>query len=247
MKYIVPQPDLTVCDYESLSDEAKENAYKEWSSSSQSEYGWYREAEDTMDAFCDLFNIRITNYNIGAYQRSFINFELINDNYNYDIDFDNIKGVRLWKYLYNILSKEKTKYGNGRIIDKKYKTYTKNDKTRTSKIICERVSDITNCPLTGVCFDCWIMDAIEEYLFPGTHKNIKFDKKSDVTLYDIIDECFGLFIKYVVEDIEYSDSKEYFEECPATEKMYLENGTEYCDWCEFDKNNKEHHYQIVAE
>ena len=37
MKYIVPQPDLTVCDYESLSDEAKENAYKEWSSQSESE------------------------------------------------------------------------------------------------------------------------------------------------------------------------------------------------------------------
>lgn len=245
MKYIVPQPDLTICDYESLSNEAKEKAYQDWYENSQSEYAWWYEVKDSMKVFAKLLDIKIDDYNIDLYSRSYINFHIRSYG---DHVYDDLKGVRLWKYIRNILGIYECKYGHKTILNRIYKTYTKNNKTRKSKILCDVENNIMDCPLTGVYSDCSLMATLEEFLYPGKYKDVEFSaNRLDMTLENLIDDCFENFIKDIKSDIEYSQSKEYFEECSATEKMYLENGTEYCDWSEFDKNNKDHHYQIVAE
>ena len=76
--------------FEELSEEAKEEARNKWRESE--EYPWWDESNDTMKAFAEAFNVTIKDYEISLYCRSYIRFEVENEE---------LKGLRLWKYLLN--------------------------------------------------------------------------------------------------------------------------------------------------
>ena len=63
-----------------LDDKAKAKAL-EWLREAY-EYPWFDEDLDSIKAFCDLFNVRVENYEIGAWSRaSFIKTNATNDNF----------------------------------------------------------------------------------------------------------------------------------------------------------------------
>ena len=92
-----------VYEFKELSDEAKEKA-KEWYRSVL-EYPWFDEANDTMNKFAELVNVKIVDYSYGGLdRRGVIKFRLQNKTCSY------LKGVRLWKYLINNMRLDEVKF-----------------------------------------------------------------------------------------------------------------------------------------
>lgn len=129
---------ITVYQFDELSDDAKERA-REWWRRCEAEdgYHWWNEAKASLDVFCDRFNVKVTDYSVGAFSPSHVTLSIDR----YDTEFgtyydDNrvpgLSGVRLWKYLRNQCGVD------GPLAE------------------C--------CPFTGVCFDESLLQPIREFM-----------------------------------------------------------------------------------
>lgn len=75
------------------------------------------------------------------------------------------------------------------------------------------------CPLTGVCFDEFILTPIRSFMD---------DKTRTDSVAEVLTECVGDFFRAVVHDVENYYSMESFEDmCAAAEYMFFENGSLY--------------------
>jgi hypothetical protein len=71
---------INLYQFHELSEEAKTQALR-WLSEAH-EYPWLDEALNSIKAFCDLFNVRVEDYEIGFWSRaSYINTNATNDNF----------------------------------------------------------------------------------------------------------------------------------------------------------------------
>jgi hypothetical protein len=71
---------INLYQFHELNDEAKAQALR-WLNEAY-EYPWFDEDLDSIKAFCDLFNVKVENYEIGAWSRaSFIKTNATNDNF----------------------------------------------------------------------------------------------------------------------------------------------------------------------
>ena len=97
--------------------------------------------------------------------------------------------------------------------------YRNEDGTWHNKFRYSRIQWVEqNCPFTGMCFDCDILDKIVEWY-----------KKPDwkISLHDLFEECFSHYLKLWADDEDYYYTDEYIcerieEDC---EVMFLEDGT----------------------
>lgn len=75
--------------------------------------------------------------------------------------------------------------------------------------------DTYNCPLTGYCVDNSLLDPIWKFM----------DSPDNRTFKDLLDDCFGEWIKDCEADYEYSTSMEMFvEECESNDWTFDEKG-----------------------
>ena len=66
--------------YSELSDEAKQRALESYRANDyQHEYAWSDEYRNTMEAFCNLFPVRVNNWQISSYSYSFIDHDFTGD------------------------------------------------------------------------------------------------------------------------------------------------------------------------
>ena len=176
-----------------------------------------------MKDFADTFSLTIRDYSIGTCSYSYIRFDVDNG------DIEELTGIRLYKYLYNKLTKEyccpdskywKNKNGSHITFINSYnpKLYEKNGKQRFSKVLLEKEDVFTDWPLTG----CWTDDFYHQAI-------VKFLKHPDTktTYKELMDDAFGYFIKNCIKDEEYSYSEEYFKEYDAQESYFYETGSIY--------------------
>lgn len=195
-----------------LSNEAKESAYEKWSNTDR--YYWAGdEAEATLKEFCRLFDITLNRWEYNAYSHSY-RFSIQNNTL-----CDNEKelsGIRLATYVWNNYAEYISK-------GKYYSLWSKTEKnerfptmgklkSRHSKIMME----MDNCPLTGVCYDYYILQPIIDCLtYKKTFSNYE----------ELIDECLHNFFSACVKECEYHESMEYFiEEAQANGYEYDERG-----------------------
>ena len=97
---------------------------------------------------------------------------------------------------------------------------TKKERVRIVKYLlslykAKVTKDWESCPFTGFCADC---DILEPF------RDIEIWKFIPSSIYDFFRECFDRFFSAWSKDMEYSYSKENFEENYAREETYLENG-----------------------
>ena len=196
------QATIDLYKFNELSDEAKQtvieayrNEYCDYNS-----YGWHQENDESLTAFCDLFNINIRSYDIDRGHINFINFTI-----NHDSDILHLEFLRLRTYLLNnygyILYKPK---------------YLKHIKGKPYYSKCQTES--YNCNLTGYCFDDHLLDEI--YKFIKNPDNRSFE--------ELISDCLYSWIFAYRNEIEHIHSDEYItEELIAMGYEYYENGTEY--------------------
>lgn len=178
-----------------LSGEAQEKAHRQWMENF--EYPWGKENRDTLKAFEEVFKIEVErwSYDTCTYTYRFTSY--------YSEEEDNLKGVRLLKYLVN-------NYWDVLYIPKVNWKHSY-DKRRRSRIF---VTDC--CVLTGYCFDHNILNPIYDFL----------KSPDNTTLYELMDNCLDSFFKACMDDAEYMISMEAFaDECEANEYEFLSDGT----------------------
>lgn len=202
--------------FDELSDDAKHKvcerdrneSYGGWASICQESDFYERKA--TLDKFCETFGIK---YHIDLdHCHRFISWNFTD----YDIDDEKICGRHLWRFLnkfyFDIRSR---KYFSTRgYYDKNGKYHYK---FRYSHI--QWVEQ--NCPFTGMCYDCDILDKIFEWYKSPDWK---------LSLHDLFDECFDHYLKLWSEEDDYRMSDESISDmisanCPET--LYYEDGTEF--------------------
>lgn len=177
-----------------LTKEARNKAYSNWVQNF--EYGDNGENEATLEAFLQIFNIKVDrwSYDDIRYWYYFTS--------HYTEDQDNLKGVRLLKYLINNywykLYIPKTIWGDN------YKTI------RDSRVF------VTNdCVLTGYYMDYEILQPIYDFL----------KAPDNTTLYELMDRCLDNFFKACRDDMKYQLSEEAFAEyCEVSNYEFLSNG-----------------------
>ncbi len=164
----------------------------------------------TLQKFCEVFGIKYKlDYD---HDRRFISWHFKDS----EIDSHEISGKYLWRFLdnyyYDIRSRKY--FATNFRQDENGKMYYKH---RHSRIMWEE----QNCPLTGMCYDCDILDKIFDWY-----------KKPDwkLSLHDLFEDCFSHYLKLWEEEDDYIVSDENISdliEANLGDKLYYEDGTEF--------------------
>lgn len=188
---------ISIYGFDELSDSAKQTAIENWRNS-RYEYDWSGEWSDSINAFAEAMNITIRDWEVNPYGYSNVSWDLqIPWEWNYadgNPDED-MRGLRLRTWLINNALPElaKGKYYSKDISHNPYRYVH-----RYSKIQFE----YNNCPLTGYCGDCPLIDPILEFIESGW-------RNESTTLLDVFQDCFDRWIKEFISDMEWQDSDEY--------------------------------------
>lgn len=193
---------IKLYNFDELSEEVRKELIEKnrWSIGDHAMEVYSDERRCTLKRFEEIFGISVKyevsycgrNYSVYFDDSIFYGY---NDRADWDIPAEEVKGKLLLRFLnskYYDLWVRKRFWGEFKW-DENGKSLTK---TRYSKIM--RISE---CPLTGVCYDEDILDPIREFL-----------KKPDMkkSLADLIDDCVGGFIESWYKEWEYCCDNEDF-------------------------------------
>lgn len=194
--------------FDELSEDAKhrvcqEERYRDYNLVSASQELDADERIATLDAFCKVFGIK------------------------YEIDYDHCHRFISWHFngdfdneSYDISGKHLLRFLNVHYYDiRSRKFYYKHHFTKSRKSRIQWVEQ--NCPFTGMCYDCDILDKIFEWY---KHPNW------DISLHDLFDDCFSHYLRLWEEDDDYRMSDESIGEMILAnweDKLYFEDGTEF--------------------
>jgi hypothetical protein len=181
---------------------------------------YYYEHEETLKAFEELMGIKVKNWSVDSCRYDYrVKFALVTympDGYLHDVDGEEITGKYLWRYIMNNVWDDMFPRKKFYLFDAGYDTEKHRwNKQRTSKVIRRRWDE---CVLTGVCYDCDILEPIAKYLSKPINDNY--------TLEDLVHDCLDNFFSAWQQEIEYCNSyegvKEWLTEYDGHE--YYENG-----------------------
>lgn len=179
-----------------LDNRALERAYKEWLN--KHEYPWWSENEKSLKEFTKLFPVKVKDWEYG-YDRAYVDFVMTCEN-----EISELKGIRLWKYIYN----------NYYYFFIRPKKCVLNNKKYISKVFYE----IIEYPLTGYYMDEVLLQPIYNFLKnPNKYKYMTFE--------DLIGECLNNWVRECQRDyIEYSSGEYFKEEARENEWLFTKNG-----------------------
>lgn len=190
--------------FSELSEEAQKRAYNDDPKTYMGD-SYNSDFEKTLEAFENLFNIRVYRWNVDAYSYNFDFHQ--NDGDNAD-DIEN--PLRLAAYVWNNHAPHLKKgkyYSKSRWNGETWKTIS-----RRSRVIFS----MGDCPLTGVFCDCDILAPVLDCLL--------YRKMFD-TYDDLITDCLEHFFRTWRDCLEYAESIEYYaEEAAANEWEYTADG-----------------------
>lgn len=185
---------------EELSNKAQDHAHSEWLQGFDNP--WASENEDTLEAFAELFPVKIKSWSYGSTSGG--------DNVSFDMTCDDaiaeMSSLRLAKYIWNNYGDKlfKPKFIYGGTVSAEMKSYR------------SKVQREASCVLTGYCMDETILEPIYDFL----------KKPSTLTFKELIEDCFYQWVKACADDLEYQASFEAFREsCEANEYLFEEDGT----------------------
>lgn len=208
--------------FQELNKEAQQIAIERYRNNNLDFSFIYDDAEKTVLAFNNAFNL-------STGRNSWLEFTE-----NYEDYILNLTGLRLRKYLLNNFNDTlfKRKYlKHGELLDSfkpyhrmKKQTEITNNCPNKGKISVSYYSNIfvdaNNCNLTGMCYDCNMMQPIYDFLELRTFDSTNFE--------DLLNSCFDTMRKTLQKEEEYMYSDEYItEEIEANEYEFLENGKQF--------------------
>lgn len=180
---------IKVCKFPELKPEAKKIAIEDWRNSQFFEFFWAQEAYDTLEKFCERFNITYRGASFNVYASTDTNTNDIDDN------ILELSGVRLRTWIinnhYDLLYSRKhygelKKNGVGKW---KYKRYSR----------CQW--EQTDCPLTGYGMDIDIIEPLRVF--------IESSPSPDTNWEDLLSDCLDAWVKSARSDCEDQLSDSY--------------------------------------
>lgn len=190
-----------VYEYKELDKDVQDKLYDKYVCNF--DYPWRYEAQDTLDKFCEIFNIDIKDLD---YDYKYCSFTVDYDSFDQEEGVAQMSPIRLRTFILNNFFDD--------IYKGKY--YFKGSRHKYSKVFYTK-----DCPLTGYCFDMDILDTIWDF--------IDNPMKYRYTTYEgIIEECIDNYIKAYNNDYDNMISREYFEEevMQYSDRYFYEDGTE---------------------
>jgi len=194
--------------YQELSDAAKNNAHQKWVERDYREYHWVEDSLDSLRAFLAWLGLKITNYSICPYTQSYIDT---------DIPEDCQEEMRVKYVEYRLLGLD--------ISEIEYRLEEDFDPAAilievaevNFPATCKTVGAYNQGWGTGYCMDDDIIHHWEKHLREHPMDRIG-------ALHAVVDGA----LKSMVKDMQYEDSKEYFEELESDyQNEYLEDGTHH--------------------
>lgn len=229
MKEIV----LKVYKFDKLSKDSQEKIIERerWNVMEQCMDAYSIDYQESMKAFEDMIDTRVYNWEVG-YERYDFSYEFkYNDpiyehptDYNRDIFPKNLCGKLLFRYINNNIMPYiiKVKYfsTSGKYIDGKYKY-----RHKYSRVMFDYGD---NCPLTGMCYDYYLLKPIIDYY------NAWCTYPEDFSLEDLMRQCYDNFFKSWHEEYEYwADNEDAIREelhhNQYEDRLYYENGDVYVE------------------
>ena len=201
--------EVTVFSFDELSEEAKQYAIGKEREGADYSHLW-DEMRSTVEAFCNLFNVKTGN-------RSWLEYEK-----NFDDSIAEMTGVRLMKWILNnhVLWKRKTlKFINGKHIVHPYvNAHRKDYKGEPYSIARSRIKKDNSYILTGMCYDYTVMKPIYDFIA----------RPDNSDWYDLLDSCFHEAREAIEEEIEYRESDEaIIEDLNDKDAKYSADGREF--------------------
>ena len=214
--------------FEELSDEVKKSIVdkERWDVCHATMEGYASDYQSTLEKFAELMGIKVTSWSVDYCDYNF-SFKFKSDYAFGDcwscfwIYNEQCTGKLLRRWLNNnflpraLKPKLFVKYSAG--YDKEKHRWNKH---RYSKIQRERWD---NCPLTGMIYDCSVMEVVMEVLakpIPETY-----------SLEDLIEDCLDKFFKDWQGEYEYWASDEGVKEQITNwyeDQLFYEDGTKFC-------------------
>lgn len=206
--------------FEELNEDAKSNAIRHYQNNILSFDFIYSDAEKTVDAFCNAFNVK-------SGSRSWLDCNTSN----IDDDILNLNGLRLRKYILNnfgdtLFKRKYLKHGELRESRKPYHRMMKQIEITSNcpnkgKISVSYYSNIfkvaQNCNLTGMCYDDDMMQPIYDFLNLRSFDSTNFE--------DLLNNCFDAMCKTLKDEEDYMYTDEYIiEEINSNDYEFTENG-----------------------
>lgn len=206
--------------FEELNEDAKSNAIRHYQNNILSFDFIYSDAEKTVDAFCNAFNVK-------SGSRSWLDCNTSN----IDDDILNLNGLRLRKYILNnfgdtLFKRKYLKHGELAATKKSYHRMKKqieitNNCPNKGKVSVSYYSNIQkeskNCNLTGMCYDDDMLKPIYDFLELRNFDTTNFE--------DLLNSCFDAMRKTLKDEEEYMYTDEYIsEEIISNDYEFTENG-----------------------
>jgi len=191
---------ITLTGYEvsELSENAKENAYNNWLQNA--DYPFWKDNEDVLYEFADIFNISIRNYQYDE------NFSNVSYEINEDEEILNLSGIRLLSYIWNnykdvlYIGKYRPVHTEKKLnhprITQKILSNGKLFQSWHSKIFWEETA------LTGYFVGCEMVKPIFDFM----------ENPDKTTFKELLEECITNWEETVNEDVRSCSSIESFEE-----------------------------------
>ena len=194
--------------YQELSDAAKDNAYQKFVESDYRETQWVEESLESLKAFFAWLGLEITNYSICPYTQSYIDT---------DIPEDCQEEMRVKYVQYRLLGLDAHEIEDKLEEDFEPMAVLIELAEVNYPATYKRIDGYYQGWGTGVCMDDQIIHHWEKHLREHPMDRIG-------ALHAVVDGA----LMSMVEDMEYQDSKENFEELESCyENEYLEDGTQH--------------------
>jgi hypothetical protein len=184
---------LELFSFNELSEKAKEKIINSWRDND--EYFWGSENADSLNAFCDIFQIKINNYDYGYQNYINVSFNLESE----VLDFCHFKAATWLSNNYlNKLRRPKTYYGKGY------------GKKRNSKIFYDY-----DCTLTGYYIDNSLIMPLLDFINKPDNRSVE----------NVLNDCLNSWLSACKEDYEHwLSSESIIEDIEANDYMFLING-----------------------
>jgi len=209
--------------FDELSEAAKQNAIRHYQNDHLTFDHIYHDAKNTIDAFCEAFNVKTGSHSWLDCNTS-----------NIDDDILNLTGLRLRKYILNNFGSTlyKRKYLKNGELTAERKPFHRmmkqveitNNCPNKGKFSISYYSNIQkeskNCNLTGMCYDDNMMQPIYDFLELRTFDSTNFD--------DLLNSCFDAMRKTLKDEEEYMYTDEYIsEEILANDFEFTQDGKQF--------------------
>ena len=194
--------------YQELSDAAKDNAHQKFIERDYREYHWVDESLESLKAFLAWLGLKITDYSICPYQQSYIDT---------NIPDDCQEEIRLKSVEYRLLGLDIPEMEDRLEEDFDPAALLIEWAEFNFPATCKTVGGYNQGWGTGYCMDDDIIHYWNEHLREHPLDHIG-------ALHAVVDGV----LKSMVEDMQYEDSKEHFEELESDyQNEYLEDGTQH--------------------